>query len=39
MNGSQGGANAWYLDGTLNATLGPEAVVVNPSPMPWPNSI
>ncbi len=31
-NGSQGGANAWYLDGTLNATLGPEAVVVNPSP-------
>jgi hypothetical protein len=32
VNGSQGGANAWYLDGTLNATLGPEAVVVNPSP-------
>jgi hypothetical protein len=31
-NGSQGGANAWYLDGTLNATLGPESVVVNPSP-------
>lgn len=32
VNGSQGGANAWYLDGTLNATLGPEAAVVNPSP-------
>jgi hypothetical protein len=32
VNGSQGGANAWYLDGSLNATLGPEAVVVNPSP-------
>lgn len=32
VNGSQGGANAWYLDGTLNATLGPESVVVNPSP-------
>ncbi len=32
VNGSQGGANAWYLDGNLNATLGPEAVVVNPSP-------
>ena len=31
-NGSQGGANAWYLDGTLNATLGPESVVVNPAP-------
>jgi hypothetical protein len=32
VNGSQGGANAWYLDGTLNAALGPESVVVNPSP-------
>lgn len=32
VNGSQGGANAWYLDGNLNATLGPEAAVVNPSP-------
>ena len=32
MNGSQGGANAWYLDGTLNAILGPESVVVNPAP-------
>ena len=32
VNGSQGGANAWYLDGNLNATLGPEAAVVNPAP-------
>lgn len=32
VNGSQGGANAWYLDGTLNAILGPESVVVNPAP-------
>ncbi len=32
VNGSQGGANAWYLDGSLNAALGPESVVVNPSP-------
>jgi len=31
-NGSQGGANAWYLDGSLNAALGPENAVVNPSP-------
>ena len=31
-NGSQGGANAWYLDGSLNAALGAENVVVNPSP-------
>ncbi len=31
VNGSQGGANAWYLDGSLNAALGPESVVVNPS--------
>ncbi len=30
-NGSQGGANAWYLDGTLNAALGPENIVVDPS--------
>lgn len=30
-NGSQGGANAWYLDGSLNAALGAENVVVNPS--------
>ncbi|MFB3923359.1 MAG: carboxypeptidase regulatory-like domain-containing protein [Terriglobia bacterium] len=32
VNGSQGGANAWYLDGSLNAALGAENVVVNPSP-------
>jgi Carboxypeptidase regulatory-like domain len=32
LNGSQGGANAWFLDGSLNAALGPEAAVVNPSP-------
>ena len=32
VNGSQGGANAWYLDGTLNAIVGPESVVVNPAP-------
>jgi prepilin-type processing-associated H-X9-DG protein len=31
-NGSQGGANAWYLDGSVNAALGAENVVVNPSP-------
>ncbi len=31
-NGSQGGANAWYLDGSLNAALGAENVVVNPTP-------
>ncbi|MGH7866909.1 MAG: carboxypeptidase regulatory-like domain-containing protein, partial [Candidatus Dormibacteraceae bacterium] len=31
-NGSQGGANAWYLDGSLNAAFGAENVVVNPSP-------
>src|SRR2546426_1082946 len=31
-NGGQGGANAWYLDGSLNAALGAENVVVNPSP-------
>ena len=31
-NGSQGGANAWYLDGSLDAALGAENVVVNPSP-------
>src|SRR5262245_6397959 len=27
-NGSQAGANAWYLDGSLNSALGPENVVV-----------
>jgi hypothetical protein len=31
-NGGQGGANAWYLDGSLNAALGAENIVVNPSP-------
>lgn len=31
-NGAQGGAVAWFLDGSLNAALGPEAAVVNPSP-------
>src|SRR5262249_29264301 len=31
-NGSQAGANAWYLDGSLNAALGAENIVVNPSP-------
>lgn len=31
-NGSQSGANAWYLDGSVNAALGAENVVVNPSP-------
>lgn len=32
VNGGQGGANGWYLEGSLNATVGAEAVVVNPSP-------
>jgi len=32
VNGSQGGANAWYLGGSLNAALGAENIVVNPSP-------
>jgi hypothetical protein len=32
-NGGQGGANAWFLDGNLNASLtGSGNVVVNPSP-------
>lgn len=31
-NGSQSGANAWYLDASLNGALGAENVVVNPSP-------
>jgi hypothetical protein len=30
-NGGQAGANAWYLDGSLNMVLGAENVVVNPS--------
>jgi len=32
VNGSQAGANGWYLEGSLNATVGAESVVVNPSP-------
>ena len=32
VNGSQGGAAGWYLEGSLNATVGAEAAVVNPSP-------
>jgi hypothetical protein len=31
-NGGQAGANAWYLEGASNATVGAESVVVNPSP-------
>lgn len=31
-NGGQAGANAWFLEGTLNATVGAEAATVNPSP-------
>jgi len=30
-NGGQAGANAWYLDGSLNSVLGVENIVVNPS--------
>jgi hypothetical protein len=32
VNGSQGGANVWYLDGNINAAQGTDNVVVNPSP-------
>ncbi len=32
VNGSQAGANVWYLDGNLNAAQGTDNVVVNPSP-------
>ncbi|HTT61196.1 MAG TPA: carboxypeptidase regulatory-like domain-containing protein [Bryobacteraceae bacterium] len=32
VNGSQGGAAGWYLEGSLNATVGAEAAIVNPSP-------
>ena len=32
VNGGQAGANGWYLEGSLNATVGAEASVVNPSP-------
>ena len=31
-NGGQSGANAWYLDGSLNLVQGAENVAVNPSP-------
>lgn len=31
-NGSQAGANMWLLDGALDATVGAESTVVNPSP-------
>ncbi|MBZ5563916.1 MAG: carboxypeptidase-like regulatory domain-containing protein [Acidobacteriia bacterium] len=31
-NGGQAGANAWFLEGALNATVGAEAATVNPSP-------
>ena len=30
-NGGQAGANAWFLEGALNATVGAEAATVNPS--------
>jgi len=32
VNGSQAGANGWYLEGSLNATVGAESAVVNPAP-------
>jgi carboxypeptidase family protein len=32
VNGGQGGANAWYLDGNLNISSFGENVVINPSP-------
>ncbi|HET7215990.1 MAG TPA: TonB-dependent receptor [Terriglobia bacterium] len=31
-NGGQAGADIWLLDGALNATVGAESAVVNPSP-------
>ncbi len=31
-NGGQAGANAWFLEGASNATVGAEAAIVNPSP-------
>lgn len=31
-NGGQAGANAWFLEGALNATVGAESATVNPSP-------
>ena len=32
VNGGQGGANAWYLDGNLNVSTLSENINVNPSP-------
>lgn len=32
VNGGQGGANLWYLDGNLNAAQGTDNVVVSPTP-------
>jgi hypothetical protein len=32
VNGGQGGANAWYLDGNLNLSSLAENVVINPTP-------
>ena len=32
VNGSQAGANAWYLDGNLNLSSNAENIAVNPSP-------
>ena len=32
VHGGQGGANAWYLDGSLNLSNLSENIVVNPSP-------
>src|SRR2546427_3814130 len=32
VNGGQGGANAWYLDGNLNLTSLAENIAVDPSP-------
>lgn len=32
VNGGQGGANAWYLDGNLNLSSFAENIAVNPSP-------
>jgi hypothetical protein len=32
VNGGQGGANAWYLDGSLNVSTLSENINVNPSP-------
>src|SRR5579864_6294255 len=32
VNGGQGGANGWYLDGSLNLSSFAENVVINPTP-------